>query len=64
MTTDPTLPDESAPPNELTPEQAAEKRKYHLALAKERARAADEQENNASDADETTVAAFVLPGGD
>jgi hypothetical protein len=64
MTTDPTPCDESASPNELTPEQAREKRKYHLALARERARAATEQDNKENDGDETTVAAFILPGGD
>jgi hypothetical protein len=64
MTTDPTLPDDPAPPNELTPEQAREKRKFHLALARERAQAAAEQENKADEASESTVAAFVLPGGD
>lgn len=64
MTIDAKPPDEPTPPNELTPEQAREKRKFHLALAKERAHAAAEQQNQENDEGESTVAAFVLPGGD
>jgi len=62
MSTDQGARDTPAPANELTPEEAQAKRKYHLALARQRARAADLQESTTGDTGEATTATFILPG--
>lgn len=49
-------------PRELTPEEAARKRDYHLALAKKMALSAEEPYAADSDANESTLATFILPG--
>ena len=49
-------------PNELTPEEAREKRKYHLALARKQALAAQDQDDGECDSPDSLLTTFILPG--
>ena len=61
-TVDDTQAGSKKPSNELSPEEAQSKRKYHLELAQENARRANEQNNASEDTGEATLATFILPG--